>query len=112
MTGPITPVPLPPPPDGQIQILGLNMPPQLEVRVLEAIRGLYPTLTAGVSDTAAVQAVLRYLATQWLVQWEQRQAADPDAAVSAARSQALAAQQAAADKAATDAGQITQSIAD
>lgn len=111
-TPPIVPVPLPPPPAGQIQILGLNMPPMLEVRLLTAVRGLYPELTAGLSDAGAVQAVLRYVATQWLVEWERQQSVDIDAAAAAARAEATATQAAAADAAAAAAAQITASVTD
>lgn len=51
----------------------LNVPDLLVPRVLAALRGQYPDITAGLSDIAAAQAVLRHFLRSTIAAHEARE---------------------------------------
>jgi hypothetical protein len=71
------PNPKPPPLAGGLRttLAGLDMPADLVPRIMAALRGTYPDLTAGLADIPAVLAVIRYWVQQTLADWEAKQAA-------------------------------------
>lgn len=87
-----------PQPAGKIEVNGLWMSPASLARILAALRGLFPDL-ASLSDHGVIQAVMSRCLTEWVADWEARQAADPNAAARRAVQDALDAQQLARTKA-------------
>lgn len=97
--------------DPTIIVNGLAMPTKIFTRVMTALRGLYPTITSGLSDDAAIQAVMRNVVINWVASWESQQTGmDP---AEAAQQAASAAQQARLDadaQARTDTAVITPTV--
>lgn len=56
-----------------VQIAGADVPGDLAVRIIAAIRGLYPSVVEGKSDVDAVNAMVVEMLTSALVTWEGRQ---------------------------------------
>jgi hypothetical protein len=84
----------------RIVVNGLEMAVGTWGRILAAVRGLFPAATAGLSDSAAVQAVMKHVLIEWVSTWEGRQAGpDPSDAARQAQAAAVAVQQDAADRA-------------
>lgn len=101
------------PPDdpATVTVNGLEMPPALWLRVMAAVRGLFPQETFGLSDAAAVQAVMRGIVIDWLCTWEAREAApDPGEAARLAQQQAMTAINEAMTKARDDAAVIAPTV--
>lgn len=53
-----------------IPVAGLLVPTPLVPRIIAAIRGMYPTVTADLDDDAAVRAWLKYIVGSTLSTWE------------------------------------------
>lgn len=53
-----------------VPVAGLLVPIALVPRIVKAFRETYPTVTEGLEDDPAVRAVLKYLVTQILTQYE------------------------------------------
>lgn len=87
----------------RITVFGLNMDDTIYTRIIAAIRGTYPELTAGLSDSKAAQSVLKIWAVGLVSSWERGQAAtDPNDAARAAAEAATKLRQAALDRATTE----------
>lgn len=72
--------------NGNVPVAGLLVPAPLVPRIVAAVRHLYPTLTEGLEDDAAVRAWLKWMVTVTMSQSEgQRAAAPVDAALEATR---------------------------
>ena len=56
-----------------VSVAGLQVPAELVPRIIAALRGVYPTVTEGLDDDAAVRAVLKYWVTVTLSSWEAQQ---------------------------------------
>ncbi|MDT8915769.1 hypothetical protein [Amycolatopsis sp. PS_44_ISF1] len=67
MTDPTAPVP----------VAGLLVPAVLVPRIIAAMRGTYPTITADLDDDAAVRAVLKHWVTTTLMTFEAQQVTAP-----------------------------------
>lgn len=95
----------------RVTVNGLDMSTGMWTRVMAAVRGLYPQQSAGLSDTAAVQAVMLDIVTGWLAVWEGRQAGpDPSTAAQQAAQQAQDTRDAAEAQARTDATDIHPTV--
>lgn len=91
-----------------VRMAGVNVPTTLAPRLLAAIRGLYPDLTAGKTDGDALAAWAKWVLTTTLAQWEGRQArAAGEDQLEKVRQQYEDAAKAAAAKAQVDAQGIT-----
>lgn len=93
-----------------VQVAGLLVPAPLVPRIVASFRGVYPAITAGITDDdAAVRAVLKYWVTSTLSTYEGSVAGSGvDEAIDAAREEyRLRAEQARA-QAEADAGTITE----
>lgn len=85
------------------------MPTPLVPRIITAFRATYPTITEGLQDDPAVRAVLKYLVTQILSQYEATlPAVEAREQIQEIESQIVSAQEAARLKALTDAGTIVE----
>jgi predicted Zn-dependent protease len=88
--------------DFRVVVNGLDMSAATWARMVTAIRGLFAE-TAGLSDAAAVQLVMKNVATGWVAAWEERQASvDPGVAAQQAAEQANALRSAAHAQAVSD----------
>lgn len=95
-------VPLPP-----VSVAGLLVPAELVPRIITALRGTYPGLTADLDDDAAVRAVLKFWISEMLAGFEATVAKAPvEDAVAETRAQYETAAVEARDKALTDAAAI------
>lgn len=61
-------------PPTHVTVAGLRVPVTLVPRVIASFRGMYPSLTEGLDDDAAVRAVLKEWVTSNLMVWEGLQA--------------------------------------
>lgn len=59
--------------DGNVNVAGLIIPGPLAVQVIAAMRSIYPSVTDGLADTQAVQAVLKHWVTTTLQEYAARQ---------------------------------------
>ena len=97
-------------PDGYVPVAGLRVPSAMVPRVIAAVRGVYPTITEGLPDDAAIRAWLKYLISQTLVQHEGTQAiAEIQTAVEETRREYEVRAEQAREKAAVDAETIVES---
>jgi hypothetical protein len=64
-------------PGAAVPVAGLLVPAVLVPRILAAMRGTYPTVTADLDDDAAVRAVLKHWVTATLSAFEAQQVAAP-----------------------------------
>lgn len=95
--------PVPPP----VAVAGLLVPAPLVPRIITALRGTYPTLTAGLDDDAAVRAVLKFWIAEMLAGFEATVAKAPvEGAVAETRAQYETAAADAREKAIADAAAI------
>lgn len=60
-----------------VAVAGMRVPAVLVPRIVAAMRGTYPGVTADLDDDAAVRAVLRWWVKSTLTNWEARQAEAP-----------------------------------
>lgn len=95
----------------RVTVNGLDMSTGMWTRVMAAVRGLFPQQTTGLSDDAAVQAVMLDIVTGWLAVWEGQQAGpDPGDAAQQAAQQAHDVRSAAEAQARTDATDIHPTV--
>lgn len=98
-----------PGPDGLVRVAGLGVPRTFAPRVIAAIRGVYPELTQGRDDDAAVRAWLKYMVRAVVSQHEERRALAPvDDALEATRAEYRAKADAARARAERDADTIVE----
>lgn len=96
-------------PDGNVEVAGLRIPGPLALRIVEAMRGLYPTVTGELDGPAAVRAVLKYWVTSTLSTYEAQHAAGQVSdQISEIQQAAVKKGQAAMEKAKSDAAQIVE----
>jgi hypothetical protein len=74
----------------RLKIAGLDLSDVSFARIIAAFRGLYPDLTAGVSDDRALQNAFKQIIVQHVATWESRQAG-PDPSTAAIEASAAAA---------------------
>lgn len=92
-----------------VPVAGLLVPDVLVPRIVAAMRGTYPTITAGLDDDASVRAVLRHWVTTTLAAYEGAVAGSGvDTAVEATREEYRLKAEQAREKAEADAGTITE----
>lgn len=56
--------------------ISITIPDALVPRVINAIRGVYPTETTGLTDSEAARAVIKFWVRQTVMEWEGRLAQD------------------------------------
>lgn len=92
-----------------VPVAGLLVPTPLVPRIIAAFRATYPTITEGLDDDPAVRAVLKYLVTQILAQYEATlPAVEAKEQIQEIESQVVAAQEEARLKAQNDADKIVE----
>ncbi len=90
-----------------VPVAGLRVPATLVPRIIASMRGIYPNLTVGLDDEAAVRAVLRYWVTSTLATYEGQQSDEETlAAIEAIQAQADEKARLAREKAIRDAAAI------
>jgi len=60
-----------------VPVAGLRVPATLVPRIIAAFRGIYPTVTDGLDDEAAVRAVLLHWVSTTLTTYESREVSKP-----------------------------------